>query len=95
MLNPKITKVTGDIEKTKDKIAEQQSRLRELERLKTELENAEIVATVRSINLPPADLEAFARAYMEQRKSVAVPDLTAIQSDYAEENQQEGLDVEG
>ena len=95
LLNPKITKVTSDIEKTKDRIAEHQSRLRELERLKTELENSEIVATVRSVNIPPADLEAFARAFMEQRKSVPVPDLTAVQSAYTEENPKGGLDAEG
>jgi len=95
LLNPKIKRLTTDIEKTKDKIAEHQSRLKELERLKTELENADIVATVRSISIPPAELEAFARAFMEQRKSVPVPDLDAIQAGYAEENQKEDLDVEG
>lgn|GEM_PF-512021 len=73
-LNPKINKVIGEIEKTKEKIAEQQTRLRELERQKTELENADIVAMVRGIDIPPAEFEAFARAFMEQRKTTAVPD---------------------
>ena len=73
-MNPKITKIIGDMEKTREKIAEQQSRLKELERMKTELENADIVSMVRSIDIPPDEFEAFARAFMEQRKTAAVPD---------------------
>ena len=63
-----------------------------MERQKTELENADIVAMVRSINIPPSELEAFARAFMEQRKSVPVPDLAAIKSGYAEENPKGDVD---
>ena len=73
-MNPKITKILGDIEKTRERIAEHHSRLKELERMKTELENADIVAMVRGIDIPPAEFEAFARAFMEQRKTTAVPD---------------------
>jgi len=73
-MNPKISKINGDMEKTRDKISELQSRLRELERTKTELENADIVAIVRDIDIPPSEFEAFARAFMEQRKNTAVPD---------------------
>ena len=73
-MNPKINKVIRNIEKTKTAIAEQQARLKELERLKTELENADIVAMVRGIDIAPADFEAFARAFMEQRDGAAVPD---------------------
>ena len=74
-MNPKINKVIGDIEKTREKIAEHQSRLKELERYKTELENADIVAMVRGINIPPEELEAFAQAFIEQRKTTAIPDM--------------------
>ena len=73
-MNPKINKVIRNIDKTKALIAEQQTRLKELERLKTELENADIVAMVRGIDIAPADFEAFARAFMEQRDGAAVPD---------------------
>jgi len=73
-MNPKINKVISEIEKTKVKIAEQQSRMRELERTKTELENADIVAMVRGIDILPAEFEAFAHAFIEQRKTAAVPD---------------------
>ena len=40
-MNPKIEKLAKDIEKTKAKIAEQQARLRDLEKQKTELENTD------------------------------------------------------
>ena len=94
-MNAKIERIGREIDKTKGKISEWQAKLRDLEKQKTELENADIVATVRSISIPPAELEAFARAFMEQRKSVPIPDLAAIQAGYAEENQKEDLDVEG
>ena len=73
-MNPKIEKVARNIEKTKEKIAELQSQLKELERMKIELENADIVAMVRGIDIPPSELGAFARAFMEQRANTAVPD---------------------
>ena len=37
-MNPKLQKVLSEIDKTKNKIAAQQTRLRELEQQKTELE---------------------------------------------------------
>ena len=80
-MNPRINKIIGDIEKTKAKIAEYNSRLREFERLKTEYENTDIVAMVRSVDLPPAELETFLRAFMEQRKNSAVPDNVALATD--------------
>ena len=73
-MNPKIEKIDRNIEKTKKSIAEQQSQLKELERMKTELENADIVAMVRGIDIPPGEFEAFARAFLEQRANKAVPD---------------------
>ena len=73
-MDPKIQKVIDEIEKTKKKIARYGCRLRALERLKIELENAGIVAMVRGIDMPPSELEAFARAFMEQRKATAMPD---------------------
>lgn len=58
-MNPKIKKVTEEIEKTKVKIAEQQARLRELERQKTELENAEIVAIFRKEKMTEDEFARF------------------------------------
>lgn len=60
-MNPKIERVCKDIDKTKDKIGELQARLRELEKQKTELENTEIVDTVRGMDISLADLAAMLR----------------------------------
>ena len=56
-LNPRIQKITDDIEKLRHKITSSQTRLRELERQKIELENADIIATVRSMDVPPEELQ--------------------------------------
>ena len=61
-MNPKIERVCKDIDKTKGKISELQARLRELEKQKTELENTEIVETVRGMDISLADLAAMLRA---------------------------------
>lgn len=61
-MNPKIERVCKDIDKTRSKIGELQARLRELESQKTELENTEIVETVRGMDISLADLAAMLRA---------------------------------
>ena len=58
-MNPKIEKLAKDIEKTKAKIAEQQARLQDLEKQKTELENTDFVAVARSYHLTPQELSEF------------------------------------
>lgn len=58
-MNPKIEKLAKDIEKTKAKIAEQQARLQDLEKQKTELENTDFVAVPRSYHLTPQELAEF------------------------------------
>lgn len=65
-MNPKITKINTEIDKTKAKIAEFQARLRELDRQKTEIENTEIVELVRGVDATPQELAAFIRAFREQ-----------------------------
>jgi len=49
----------GEIENMKAKIAESQARLRELERQKTELENAEIVAIFRKEKMTEDEFARF------------------------------------
>jgi predicted nuclease with TOPRIM domain len=58
-----VERITGEITKTRDKIAELQNRLKELERQKTEAENFNIVALVRGMELEPDKLRAFIEAY--------------------------------
>lgn len=65
-MNSKIERVIKDIDKTKEKITEFQSRLRELEKQKTEFENIEIVEAVRGMDIPLNDLPAILKALREQ-----------------------------
>ena len=58
-MNAKIERVSKEIQKTKDKVAEFQIRLRELEKQKNELENMEIVDVVRGMDISLADLAAL------------------------------------
>ena len=61
-MNAKIERVSKDIDKTKDKISEFQTKLRELEKQKTELENMEIVDAVRGMDISLTDLAALLKA---------------------------------
>jgi len=79
-LNPKIDKLAREIEKTRDRIAELQSRLKDLEAQKIELENTDIVAIVRSVNLTPAQLAAFVRRLEQDPAADPMPEDTAHES---------------
>lgn len=59
MANNKLDRINAEIEKTREKITEQQNRLKELLAQKTELENLQIVQLVRSMRLTPAELTAL------------------------------------
>ncbi len=61
-MNPKIERVGKEIQKAKDKLSEIQTRLRELEKQKTELENMEIVEAVRGMDISLADLAVLLKA---------------------------------
>ena len=65
-MNAKIEKVTREIEKTRARIADDQARLKELERQKTDLENTEIVVLFRSVDVEPAELAAFIEKYKKE-----------------------------
>ena len=62
----KLTKLQMEIDKIKQKISEQQMRLRELEQQKTEIENTEIVELVRSMKMNTSELSTFLKAYREK-----------------------------
>ena len=65
-MNAKIERVNKDIDKAKEKINEFQVRLQELEKQKTELENIEIVETVRGMDISLTDLPAILKALRVQ-----------------------------
>ena len=90
-MNAKIERVCKEIDKTKGKINEQQARLRELEKQKTELENVEIVDTVRGMDISFSDLAELlkaARATSGQvgPKSAAVGKAASIDPDDADDD---------
>jgi len=68
-LNAKIERVNKEIDKAKGKIADQQARLRDLEKQKTELENLEIVEAVRGMDISFAELAAL----LKSTKVQAIP----------------------
>ena len=56
-------KIRRDIEKVREKIAEQQKRLRALEAQLAEEENLEIVRMVKAVHMDNKELTAFLKAY--------------------------------
>ena len=59
MATSRTAKVQAEIEKARAKLAEQQTRLKELEAKRTELENSEIVDIVRGLHIPLDELAAL------------------------------------
>ena len=59
MAKNKIERIDQEIAKTREKSAEQQEKLKDLETQKTEAENLEIVQMVRALRMTPAQLSAM------------------------------------
>ena len=57
MAKNKIERIDQEIAKTREKIAEQQEKLKALEAQKTEAENLEIVQMVRALRMTPGPAE--------------------------------------
>lgn len=55
----KLEKIDKELLKAREKAAEWQAKIRELEKQKQEEENSQIVQAVRSLKLTPAELMAF------------------------------------
>lgn len=67
-----IEKINIEIEKNKVKIAELQKKNKALEAQRTELENLEIVKSVKAFNLDTKSLTAFLEAYAKGK--IKLPD---------------------
>ena len=61
-MSKKRERILLNISNTKEKIADLQDKLRELERQKTELENTEIVELVRGTKMNTTELATFLKA---------------------------------
>ena len=59
MAKNKIERIDQEIAKTREKIAEQQEKLKDLEAQKTEAENLELIQMVRALRMTPAQLSAM------------------------------------
>ncbi len=70
MAKNKIERIDQEIAKTREKIAEQQEKLKDLEAQKTEAENLEIVQMVRALRMTPAQLSAMLSGGMMPGRAV-------------------------
>ena len=85
-------KIRKDIEKTREKIAEQQKRLRALEAQLTEEENLEIVRMVKAVRMDNRELTAFLRAYASGM--ISLPEGVMEKEVAADPDTMEGADDE-
>ena len=76
----KMERIDREIQKTREKIAEYQEKLKTLEAQKTEAENLEIVQMVRAMRMTPAQLNAML-------SGSAVPGMDAASADYTEQEE--------
>ena len=84
-MNLKYTKVCSEIEKTEKKIADLQDQLSELNDKKTELENLEIINTVRAMVMDKDQVMAFL-ASMKSGKAPQQPFVPTITKPEVSEN---------
>ena len=68
----KVDKIMNEIAKTREKITDLQTKLRDLERQKTEQENNEIIELMRGVDVTPRELAAFIEAYRQQGVAAAL-----------------------
>lgn len=84
-------KIRNDIAKTKEKIAEQQKRLRALETQLAEEENLEIVRMVKAMKMDNKELTSFLKAYASGM--ISLPE-GMMPEDGAENEKTEGYEDE-
>ena len=86
MTNSKIDRIEKEMQKTREKISEYQNRLKELAAQKTEAENLQIIALVRSMRLTPAELTALL-------SGEPIPGIAAAGTDYMEQEEIENEEL--
>ena len=74
MAKNKTERIDQEIAKTREKIAEQQEKLKALEAQKTEAENLEIVQMVRALRMTPAQLSVMLSGGMVPGRAVGPAD---------------------
>ena len=84
MATNKIDRIDREIAKTREKLAEYQNRLRELEAQKTEAENLEIVQMVRTVRMTPQELNALLSGGGIPGMGASVPDAQEKEENHDE-----------
>ncbi len=87
-----VEKIRNDIAKTKDKIAEQQKKLRALEAQLAEEENLEIVRMVKAVKMDNRELTAFLKAYASGL--ITLPEDMLAEAGGADNNETEEQEYE-
>lgn len=82
MAMSKLERLDREIQKTREKITEQQNKLKELTAQKTEAENLQIVQLVRAMRLTPQELNTML-------KDGGIPGIAPIPADYEEQEETE------
>lgn len=77
----KSEKIQGEIDKVKAKITEQQTRLKELEQNKREVENSEIVEVVRGMSIPLDELAVLLQTLKGGTSGQSVPKSASKEDD--------------
>ena len=85
----KLDKIDREMQKTQEKIAELQARMKELTAQKNEQENLQIVSLVRSLNLSPQQLKEFLQGAAEQPAPAPY-----VATDYTTTEQEDNEDEE-
>ena len=81
-MNPKYQKVCTEIDKTEKKISDLQQQLKELRDKKTEMENLEIINTVRAMVMDKDQIMAFLSTMKPAKPDAAKPvDLEVSEND--------------
>ena len=85
-------KIRRDIEKVREKITDQQKRLRALEAQLAEEENLEIVRMVKAVHMDNKELTAFLKAYASGL--ITLPEDMMVADSSAEIEETEGFEDE-
>lgn len=88
----KAERIQTEIGKIKSKMSDLQARLKDLERQKTENENTEIIAAIRSANVSTPELIAFIQAF--KTRGTAAETLLEGRGEQEREEQEEEDDEE-
>lgn len=71
----RILKIQDEWERLRRKVSAYQTRMRELERKKTELENMNIVQVVRGIEVSPEELKEVMLMFRNKKRDAFLPEM--------------------